>query len=317
MKRWLGRLALVGGGAVAGLLLLELLLQLAAPLVRPSLRPIDAGGEGLRLLCVGDSHTYGIWVDPADTYPVRLQRKLARWPEPATVLNAGVPGMNSSQVAEAFPEMLDRFQPSVALVMVGVADFWNLDSFRAEEYSGWRWFLFGGGWWDRSRVVKLARLIRFNLFHGRNETPPEVPVVEHTAYNWTIGGGGRAIDVDIDMHFEDGLKDIAVFRRVLRRNLSLIASSAQARGVTLVLMTYPTEGSFYAAVNQVYREFAASQHVPLIDLGAQMGAWSHPPFLEIAYFPDFHPRRVGYELSARIIERELRPLLGLPARTLN
>jgi hypothetical protein len=201
--------------------------------------------------------------------------------------------------------MLDRFQPGAVLLMVGVADFWNLDSFQAEDYSGWRWFLWGGGWWDRSRVVKLARLIRFNLEHGREEVPAEQPSVEHTPYNWKIGGGGEAIDVDIDMHFDDGIKDILVFRRQLRRNLSLIAAQAQARGVPLILMTYPTEGGFYAAVNDVYRQFAASAHLPLIDLAAQTATWSRPPLLAKAYFPDFHPRRAGYELSARIIEREL------------
>jgi lysophospholipase L1-like esterase len=249
-------------------------------------------------------------VDPADTYPARLQRKLSRWPQEVTVLNAGVPGMNSSQIAAAFPQMLDRFQPSAVLLMVGVADFWNLDSFDAEDYSGWRWLLWGGGWWDRSRVVKLARLIRFNLEHGRDEVPAEQPSVEHTPYNWKIGGGGEGIDVDIDMHFDDGIKDILVFRRQLRRNLSLIAARAQARGIPLILMTYPTEGGFYAAVNEVHRQFAAAGHLPLIDLAAQTANWSRPPLLAKAYFPDFHPRRAGYELSARIIERELGPLLA-------
>ena len=50
--------------------------------------------------------------------------------------------------------------------MVGVADFWNLTSLAAEEYHGWRYYLWGGGWLDKSRVVKLARLIRFNLLYG-------------------------------------------------------------------------------------------------------------------------------------------------------
>lgn len=314
LRRLLGRALLAGFGMLLGLVFLEALLQLAAPLLRPSARQLDAAaaraGGTLRILCVGDSHTYGIWVDPQDTYPARLRRHLARWPEPVVVLNAGVPGMNSSQVAQVLPEMLERFAPDVLLVMVGVADFWNLDSLEVGEYSGWRWVLAGGGLWDRSRVVKLARLLRFNLKYGRNPLPAEAPVVTQTPYNWKIyGTGDAAIDVGIDMHFSDGVQDIVVFRRILRRDLSLIAAQAEARGVMLVLMTYPTNAGLYGAVNEVYRQFAPANGLPLIDLGNGMSRWASPRLSEKAYFPDFHPRRAGYEAASRLIADQLYPLV--------
>lgn len=313
MRRAFARILLAAFGAFVGLALLEVALQLAAPLVRPAPRPLAAQGESgesrpLRVLCLGDSHTYGIWVEPEDAYPARLRRKLARWPEPVEVLNAGVPGMNSSQVRRAVPEMLLRFQPDIVLLMVGVADFWNLDAFRAEEYSGWRWWL-QGWWWNRSRVVKLVRLLRFNLGRGKAERAASVPVVEHTPYNWRVHAGDAAIDVDIDMHFDDGLKDILVFRRNLRRNLATIATEAEGAGARLVLMTYPTDSPFYHAVNQVYRQFAAEENLPLIDLGAALSRWAAPRLAEKAYFPDFHPRRIGYEESARVIAARLHEMV--------
>ena len=169
LKRVASRLALIAAGIALGLLTLEIVLQLAAPLLRPALRlnEIGAANAGtVRVLCVGDSHTYGLWVDPKEAYPARLQDKLAGKGRKFVVLNAGVPGMNSSQVREAMPWMLESFQPSVVLLMVGVADVWNMTALSIDSYRGWRWFLSGGWLWERSRVAKLARLIRFNLTYN-------------------------------------------------------------------------------------------------------------------------------------------------------
>src|SRR5262245_53421637 len=56
--------------------------------------PADKAAGEFRVLCIGDSVTFGFNVDQPDSYPERLQAALrARFPgRPITVINAGTPG---------------------------------------------------------------------------------------------------------------------------------------------------------------------------------------------------------------------------------
>src|SRR6185369_5057968 len=78
-------------------LLAETLLQAAALFART--RDDSRHGGLRRLIAVGDSHTYGAMVAPEDSYPGQLQRLLdAEAPGSWSVVNLGVPGMNTSEV---------------------------------------------------------------------------------------------------------------------------------------------------------------------------------------------------------------------------
>ena len=81
-----------------------------------------------RVLCLGDSHTYGLWVERSQAYPQQLE---AVWNERGLspkleVVNVGVPGTNSSRVLRELPEMLETLDPDILIVMVGGNDFWTL-----------------------------------------------------------------------------------------------------------------------------------------------------------------------------------------------
>ena len=317
--------ALVGFGLCLGLVGLELVLRLAGPFLRPALRGFDGAANQLRpgtlrVLCVGDSHTYGLWVRPEESYPSRLRTELSPLAERFVVLNAGVPGMNSSQLREAIPRLVDSFAPDIVLVMVGVADGWNLAALDAEDFYGWRWYLHGGGLWDRSRVVKLARLICFNLTYKSRRESADVAVVPESPSNWNdwkIQVAGQEIAISHNAHFGDPLFDRQILRRVLRRDLAVVTSAVQAQGARVVLMTYASDGFMYGDTNAVIREFAQEMTVPLIDLGARLRRWSAPPGRALAFFPDMHPRAVGYKLIARVVAETLLGMASpLPAPTL-
>jgi hypothetical protein len=310
--------ALVGFGLCLGLVGLEVILRLAGPFLRPPLRGFDDAAKQvrpgtLRVLCVGDSHTYGLWVHPEQSYPSRLRAEMSHSAEEVVVLNAGVPGMNSSQLRQAIPSLVESFAPDVVLVMIGVADGWNLAALNAEDFHGWRWYLHGGGLWDRSRVVKLARLIYFNLTYKSRRTRADVAVVPESPSNWNdwkIQTGGHEIAVSHNAHFSDPLSDRQILRRVLRRDLAVITSAVQARGAKVVLMTYASDGFIYGDTNAVIREFAQEMGVPLIDLGMRLRWWSAPPGRALAFFPDMHPRAVGYKLIARVVAGTLLGMAG-------
>src|SRR5262245_10283725 len=122
---WLPALVLVY------LLVAEAGLQIAAFFVRRATRaelPAAWLTGNLRVLCLGDSHTYGLWVERSQAYPPQLE---ALWNQRGQspklqVLNAGVPGTTSSRLLRELPGLLETFDPDTLIILVGGNDFWTL-----------------------------------------------------------------------------------------------------------------------------------------------------------------------------------------------
>lgn len=75
-----------------------------------------------RILVLGNSCVYGIGVRDTETFSAVLEERLrASGETEAVVLNAGVPGYNSEQVALYLESALDAFHPTHVVVYVG----WN------------------------------------------------------------------------------------------------------------------------------------------------------------------------------------------------
>lgn len=112
------RAALAGLGVVLAVASVEGLLRLAAlaysPYRRNALDSADPGAR--RILCVGDSFTWGSGAPPGQSYPDHLQRLLG---SRARVRNEGRPGANSSEVAESIDALLAEWHPHVVLLLVG------------------------------------------------------------------------------------------------------------------------------------------------------------------------------------------------------
>ncbi len=79
----------------------------------------------VRILCLGDSVTFGDKLDEEDTYPWVLSRLLgSRWPgRPVEVVNAGVPGYSSRQGVALWRD-LRRHRASAVIVAYGFNDAW-------------------------------------------------------------------------------------------------------------------------------------------------------------------------------------------------
>ena len=79
-----------------------------------------------KVLCVGDSATFGWAVEEQETYPYRLER-LLNGPGrkvPWQVANAGVPGYSSHQVRRRAEALIGRLRPRVVVVYTGNNDAW-------------------------------------------------------------------------------------------------------------------------------------------------------------------------------------------------
>src|SRR5204863_5478399 len=117
VKVFAQRLLLVTFGLVLAAIALEGLLRVAAAILPQRLqravtrqeRPPEPGE--VRILCVGDSHTYGVGVEPDESYPAQLEQVLQARGVPARVVNGGAPGQNSGQAREQPPAKLDEYAP--------------------------------------------------------------------------------------------------------------------------------------------------------------------------------------------------------------
>lgn len=80
------------------------------------LREPDQDGAGLRILCLGDSVTFGWGVEDDETWPARLAELLADRGVGARVYNGGVPGQPLAPMRNYLAKMAPALRPDVALV---------------------------------------------------------------------------------------------------------------------------------------------------------------------------------------------------------
>jgi len=152
-RQLLGRLALVGGGVFSALVLLELLLRFAGALFSPSLpKPSHAH---LRILCLGESTTAPTPVLDV-SWPSQLQAMLdvSLGPGVVSIINAGVPGTNTSAILTRLPDLLETYHPQIVIAMMGINDskWYGINPKHSSLADAFFNF----------RVVKVARYI----FHG-------------------------------------------------------------------------------------------------------------------------------------------------------
>ena len=274
------------------------------------------GGEGqleavpgLRVLCMGDSNTFG-WSEPAEaSYPAQLEALLNERVEggPHQVVNLGMPGVNSRQVAERLPAELERYEPDLVLVKVGFNNRWSWtpESRLAE---------LGAPWYESVRLVRLWRLATRSLELDRRESaqgrflPGDFSTrtdVERDQ-NQVLGVDREGREVVYDARsLEESLEDERMARSI-QDDLLEIAQLCEQAGAPLLLLTYCREEHDYAFANQVIRSTAGAHELPLADAGLPIAEALLPRFgFDALFFADDHPRRLGYAVCARLAYQEL------------
>lgn len=294
------RLLLVLAGAAAALLVLEALLQAGALVTRMTGRelPVADLGSGRRVLCLGDSNTYGFYLERSEAYPNVLAALAAADRTPLEVLNLGQPGINSSRLRNELPRMLATFRPQVVTIMVGVNDFWTVPvPIDKDVAPRWRERL-----WRASRVFRLLYMLR-QSFHRAEVTVEVTPAsdTDQSSGQGRVEYGGQVFTWEWRPK-EGGVPD---FAPALVANLAAMTAEVRAAGAEPVLLTYPSDASVYAATNKVLREAAARTGTRLIDLGAELRPLCPTPECPALFFPDLHPRAPAHRRVAEILRERL------------
>jgi lysophospholipase L1-like esterase len=303
MTKIIQRLMLVSFGFALFLIMLEIVLQVGALIMDATGREIGSSWMtgNYRLVTLGDSNTYGLHVEAAESFPKQLE---ATWNEagrsPALeVLNLGFPGKNSSQVRRELPLVLETFAPDIIIVMVGANDFWTapvaLES-SADKRSLLRRFI------ERnSRILKLAFMLRRSLdrreldirYIEKGTKEHSEGIVKYGDVEFAVGHDARTGPISPKVTTD------------LQQNLEAIAEQAREFGVQVCFLAYFTDNKAYGMANAFVRRAAAAAEVPLIDLEPVFDSICPDHACSDLLFYDFHPRPAGHKVIAEAIADQL------------
>jgi lysophospholipase L1-like esterase len=175
MKRILKKAMVISLGLLSILLILELSLRIAGFLFLNSNHPAynkkyqNKDVSIYTILCLGDSHTYGMGVTNRYNYPSQLEvllnnRRLTTESRLKTfkVINKGVVTQNTVELLISLKKTLDEVKPDLVILLTGGANNWNYYGYKPgnsnPELSG---FLNNALY--KIRVYKLVVLLYKNI----------------------------------------------------------------------------------------------------------------------------------------------------------
>jgi lysophospholipase L1-like esterase len=289
---------LVAFGLVVALGLIEVGLRVAA-LVLPARLQRAARGEDpapgeRRILCVGDSHTYGVGVEPAEAYPAQLQDVLRARGVRVHVVNAGAPGRPSGQLRETLPADLAAFEPQIVVVWVGANNQWVPIDDEATVQRRFR---------DNFRIVRLARFLLTRTEGVSGDFRREM--------DGALAAANAEPIADQPKRVRD-IRPVELTAEITRRDLGPIVRMIREAGATPVFLTYPvTLGPMLTQINRAIVEAGRTHGVRVVDLPAMTRR--HLKHAAELLLPDMHPtpllyRAIGWEVARTLVrERVLKP----------
>ncbi|MGH7785520.1 MAG: SGNH/GDSL hydrolase family protein [Candidatus Binatia bacterium] len=301
VRAWLQRLALMALGVVLGVVILEGALQVGAIALWATGRPTPTAWAGVRrrVLCLGDSNTYGLWIpDRADAYPQQLERLWNGVPERGAieVMNLGYPGTNSSKLLHNLPGMLETLRPDLVIIMVGANDEWTVPVPIA-----------GGGMPGRvgqlvqrhSRVYQLIHMLQRAFDHRQLE-------VDYPVHNSGSVGTARFGAAEFSLGWTRGRNIRGAETWVdLSANLNQVVDIIRSFGAEPVFLTYGSVVSNYGQASRVMRNVAAHRGVRLIDAAAPVAAVCPKEPCPEWLYRDHHLTAAGYRVMAEKVVQEL------------
>ncbi len=254
-----------------------------------------------RIVCIGDSTTFGFGVDWNDAWPCRLEELLNARSGGGRfeVINAGVPGYTSYQGLQYVKQVLPALQPNLVIVTFGNNDGWSWDDHTDREFARSRHERAGTSVLNSSRALQLGTLwyqSRFDKSHRPDHRWADDVWSYRTEPNWTPR-------VPVTEFAE---------------NLSKIALLCRQAGTDVVLVQWPDRiqlggtptlrQKYLDAVEVVCAEQALARANVVATFMARSGE------TRTMYLPDdnIHVGAAGNRIVAGAIEEVVGNLIGVP-----
>ena len=302
--RILRRLAAVMLGLFASFVLLEAGLQVTALFMKPASRRVPpASDDERRIVCIGDSFTYGVHLPAAASYPSQLQGMLNRVPGSHwRVFNLGYPGQNSAQVRAGLARNLEAYAPEIVVVLIGTNNGWS----PAESHLWNHPYSEPSANWFVALAQKSRALGALSMAWSRIETRrikddvvlkagSEVPGVDGVER-----GGGVVPVAFLD---PKGLANSqALMRRSLVIDFARMKQIAAEHGATLVVAEYPVKlDSINNTVNPFIRGAAEAAAISVVPLERDMVPLEDELGFATIWLGDHHCSAAGNYEVARLV----------------
>lgn len=321
--------------AVVTAVMLEAVLQMVAWIVKQN-RHVELARtdeRALTVLTLGDSNTYGVFVEKSESWPARLQVLLSAATINARVVNMGWPGTNSTVLNWQLEQAIQQAKPDLILVEIGANDSWSRPVFR-EKISIIQYVQL------YSRVYRLWRLGHFN-FQNRNDADlrfrhaSDVQGDEKRSLSKTFnprdpdqlasaslqpvdteGGGSLMLGINTIIDGDTVNLKSSGFESLLHYSMAGIIQQATAHQVPVIFLNYGSNAGIYQQSNRAIKRAQELTGATVIDvrldrlLNNHCHGYESAPDCKRWFFPDDHPSAEGYQYIAQavatfLIERQL------------
>jgi lysophospholipase L1-like esterase len=239
-------------------------------------RPKPAGTK--RLLCLGDSITFGYGVGDSETYPAALARDLPGW----EVVNGGVTGFTSHQVLAQLRRLDGVIEPDVVTILIG----WNDGNRRPVDDREYE---------RRIRRIQLMEGTLDHLYLYRAIKGAYLRATVMKGLEWTRHATGHRATLD---QYQENLR-------------AMIAECAR-KGVRPVFIDLPHrkmpgEQPFSSDYEKALKEVAGAEGIPLLDCGV-LGLETQEASNARFFIDSLHLTPEGNALFARHLADQLEAL---------
>jgi lysophospholipase L1-like esterase len=217
--------------------------------------PSDPGHPStITVLALGESTTGGLWVKPSESYPGQLERMLKRKlkTEDIRVLAPLSLGQNSSQILNRVDSYYSQLKPDLVILMCGINNEWSLSENNVTQFLDYSdavaWHLHIQKALDNFRIYKITRWALSSTVSLSDIFTQEPQKTPHPA-PYSLIRYAREHHVP--------------FLRTWRHDIGKMIDLAQARGIKVLLMTYPNYSDGYLP-NKEFENMALLKNVPLV-----------------------------------------------------
>lgn len=225
-----------------------------------------------KILCVGDSSTYGRGVKIPYSYPFQLSKLLNQQSQSFEVVVISTDGINTSQLANRYKNFLKTDNYNLVIFQAGINDVHKLKECKMPLYTkhyNLQWIT----------DLKLFNLIK--IYFGSKKTPLEyIDLTQPQKY-----GIGKYLFLDKNS-----------LNKLFRYNFSKIVALSKKYNVTLWVMDYHTDGWMHPEIvlYKVYKEFG-------LKVIHQKEIFDYAQGIRMKGSDGWHPNCYGYFVIARLI----------------
>ncbi|HSC76621.1 MAG TPA: SGNH/GDSL hydrolase family protein [Pseudomonadales bacterium] len=270
----------------------------------------------LRIVTMGDSNTYGLYLDSKDSYPKQLETlwNASHKNQQIEVINLGYPGANSSRIVANIEEVVDTLHPDFIMVMIGTNDSWTLPITGAENsLTDQPWNIFQ---WvkSHSKIYRAYCLItREPIDENELKTvTTSDPKQKESAKDKpaTIDYKNLHLDYSMTMRSQN---DIFNPDENIQKNFGKLMSYAEKSKQRIIFLTYAANKGYYKQANKMTKEAVSkNQYQDFIDISAAFAELQTPKGEGNEYFfPDLHATAKGNHLVAETAMQNLEAILQL------